>query len=131
MTKTTSHVEQQVQTRVAAARQKAESSKRRRQELADARQHGLAARHAQRLANQAQRPLDAEEKTGPVGYIAACLAILRAGRSLEGVEAALAAVAPSRADIAEARRIAEVLTALASKSPTVDRRPVSTKENGR
>ncbi|MFJ7229820.1 hypothetical protein ACIQVF_09775 [Streptomyces tendae] len=39
--------------RIAAARRRAEADKQRRQELAEARQHGLAARHAQRLRNQA------------------------------------------------------------------------------
>ncbi|MET8803608.1 hypothetical protein [Streptomyces sp. NPDC004546] len=119
-----SYVEDQVQARIAAARRKAEADQRRRQELAEARQHGLAARHAQRFRNQAQRPLSDEEKAGPVGYIAACLALLRAGRSLNGAGAALAAVVPSRADVAEARCIAEGLAALALEFPAVDRRQV-------
>lgn len=113
----TSHVEQQVQARIAAARQKTESDKRRRQELADARQHGLATRHAQRLANQARRPLTLEEKAGPVGYLAACLAVLRAGRSLDGARAGLAAVVPSQADVAEARHIVEGLSTFAPERP--------------
>ncbi|MEU7048073.1 hypothetical protein [Streptomyces eurythermus] len=127
----TSHVEQQVQARIAEARQRAAEQKRRRRELAEARQHGLTARHAQRLANQARRPLTNEEKTGPVGYLAACLAILRTGRSLAGAAAVLAAVRPSPDDIAEARRIAEGLAALAHQTPAADQRPAdsNTKEN--
>ncbi|MEW2272182.1 hypothetical protein [Streptomyces griseofuscus] len=114
----TSHVEQQVQARIAAARQKAEDNARRRQEFTEARQHGLAARRTQRLTNHARRPLSEEEKTGTVGYIAACLAVLRTGRTLDGAEHMLAAVVPSQADAAEARHIAEGLAALATTPRT-------------
>ncbi|MFI5684651.1 hypothetical protein [Streptomyces sp. NPDC051636] len=51
----TSHVEQQIQARIAAVRRRAAEEQRRRQELAEARQHGLAARHAQKLNRQASR----------------------------------------------------------------------------
>ncbi|MFD5227420.1 hypothetical protein ACFWJ5_02535 [Streptomyces qaidamensis] len=50
----TSYVEQQIQARIAAARAKAEADKRRRQELAEARQRGLAARHAQKLSRKGE-----------------------------------------------------------------------------
>lgn len=125
----TSHVEQQVAARVTAARQRATEQRRRRQELAEARQHGLAARHAQRLANQARRPLTDDERTGPVGYLAACLAVLRTGRSLDGASVVLAAVVPSPDDVAEARRITEGLAALA-QTPAVDRRPANLTDEG-
>ncbi|MGW0494996.1 hypothetical protein ACWD0Z_06030 [Streptomyces sp. NPDC003007] len=59
----TSHVEQQIQARIAAARAKAEANKQRRQELAEARQHGLAARHAQKLRRQdARREADEDDQ---------------------------------------------------------------------
>ncbi|MGY4994089.1 hypothetical protein [Streptomyces sp. 900105245] len=124
----TSHVEQQVQARIAAARQKTETDRQRRQELAAARQHGLTARNAQRLANQTRHPLTDEERIGPVGYLAACLAVLRTGRSLDGASVVLAAVVPSPADVAEARRIAEGLAALTPNSPAADRRPTTPTE---
>lgn len=54
----TSHVEQAVAARIAAARQKAEEQKRRRAELAAARQKGLALRRAQRLRNLAESVFD-------------------------------------------------------------------------
>ncbi|MFF7754371.1 hypothetical protein ACFZCP_35230 [Streptomyces sp. NPDC007971] len=57
----TSHVEQQIAARIAAARRKDAEDKRRRQELAEARQHGLAARHAQKLRNQASRSTTPKE----------------------------------------------------------------------
>ncbi|MEU0588269.1 hypothetical protein [Streptomyces sp. NPDC006132] len=57
-----SHVEEQIQARITAARAKAEADKRRRQELAEARQHGLAARHAQKLQRQdARRGADEDQ----------------------------------------------------------------------
>ncbi|WP_381562905.1 hypothetical protein [Streptomyces eurythermus] len=126
----TSHVEQQVQARIAEARQRAAEQKRRRQELAEARQHGLAARHAQRLANRARRPLTNEEKKGAVGYLAVCLTILRTGRSLAGAGAVLAAVVPAPDDIAEARRIAEGLAALSPNPSAADPRPASLTDQG-
>lgn len=46
----TSHVEQQVAARIAAAKAKAEADRRRRAELAAARQAGLVRRHAAKLA---------------------------------------------------------------------------------
>ncbi|AEY90746.1 hypothetical protein SHJG_5478 [Streptomyces hygroscopicus subsp. jinggangensis 5008] len=118
-----------MQARIAAVRQRTAEQHQRRQELAEARQHGIAARHAQRLANQARRPLADDERTGPVGYLAACLAVLRTGRSLDGASVILAAVVPSPDDVAEARRIAEGLTALA-QTPAVDRRPANPADEG-
>jgi hypothetical protein len=47
------NVEDVIRERIAAARAKAEADKRRRQELAEARRRGLAARHARKLRNQA------------------------------------------------------------------------------
>lgn len=49
----TSHVEQAVKARIAAARRRTEDMRRQRAELAAARKAGLAARHAQKLRNQA------------------------------------------------------------------------------
>lgn len=54
----TSHVEQQVAARIAAAKRKAEERQRRRAELAAARKAGLAKRNARRLFNLAQSALD-------------------------------------------------------------------------
>ena len=47
----TSHVEQAVAARIAAARRRTEDMRRQRAELAAARKRGLATRHAQKLAN--------------------------------------------------------------------------------
>lgn len=47
----TSHVEQAVKARIAAARRRTEDMRRQRAELAAARKRGLAARHAQKLRN--------------------------------------------------------------------------------
>lgn len=58
MTESTSHVEQQVQARIAAARVKIQAAKERRASLAETRRAGLARRHAaklRRLAVQEQR----------------------------------------------------------------------------
>ncbi|MFD0117664.1 hypothetical protein ACFVZL_19890 [Streptomyces sp. NPDC058320] len=44
-----SHVEEQIAARIAEARRKAEAKKRRRAELAEARTHGLASRHAAKM----------------------------------------------------------------------------------
>ncbi|WP_031104975.1 hypothetical protein [Streptomyces sp. NRRL S-146] len=51
----TSHVEQQIQARIAAAKVRVQAAKKRRDELAAARRRGLARRHAQRLRNQAAK----------------------------------------------------------------------------
>ncbi|MDK1344173.1 hypothetical protein QNO09_12840 [Streptomyces sp. 378] len=59
-----SHVEEQVRARIAAVRAKAEADRRRRQELAEARQHGLAARHAQKLQRQDGRGADEDDQDG-------------------------------------------------------------------
>lgn len=55
----TSHVEEAVQRRIAAARWKAEEKRRRREELAEAREYGLQARHAAKM-----RRWSAEEERG-------------------------------------------------------------------
>lgn len=44
-----SHVEQQIAERIEQARRKAEQKKRRRAELAEARQYGLQARHTAKM----------------------------------------------------------------------------------
>lgn len=49
MTESTSHVEQQVQARIAAARVRIAAAKERRDELSTARRAGLARRHAAKL----------------------------------------------------------------------------------
>jgi hypothetical protein len=57
----TSHVEQQIAARIAAARIKVQAAKERRDDLAAARRRGLAARHANKLrhlAEQEQRQAD-------------------------------------------------------------------------
>lgn len=64
MTESTSHVEQQVQARIAAARVKIQAAKERRASLAETRRAGLARRHAaklRRLAVQEQLRLDGEQ----------------------------------------------------------------------
>jgi hypothetical protein len=45
----TSYVDQAVAARIAAAKARAEEKKRRREELAEARRHGLEARHAAKM----------------------------------------------------------------------------------
>ncbi|MFI0134751.1 hypothetical protein [Streptomyces luteogriseus] len=55
MTEPTSHVERQIQARIAAAKVRVQAAKKRRDELSAARRRGLAHRHAQKLRNQAQR----------------------------------------------------------------------------
>ncbi|SBT91381.1 hypothetical protein GA0115233_103013 [Streptomyces sp. DI166] len=60
----TSHVEQQVQARIAAARIKVQAARERREELSAARRRGLAARHAnklRRLAEAEQRQDDEQQ----------------------------------------------------------------------
>jgi hypothetical protein len=54
----TSHVEQQVQQRIAAAKARVQAAKERRDDLAAARRRGLAHRHARKLRNLA----DAEQR---------------------------------------------------------------------
>ncbi|MEU8752025.1 hypothetical protein AB0C88_16180 [Streptomyces chartreusis] len=59
MTESTSHVEQQIAARIAAARVKVQAAQQRRDELSAARRRGLAARHANKLRRLAeQRPDD-------------------------------------------------------------------------
>ncbi|MFF7260658.1 hypothetical protein ACFZCL_10290 [Streptomyces sp. NPDC008159] len=50
----TSHVEQQIQARINAARIKVQAAKERRDDLAAARRRGLAHRHARKLRNLAE-----------------------------------------------------------------------------
>jgi hypothetical protein len=52
----TSHVEQAVQARIAAARIRVQAAKQRRDDLNTARRRGLARRHAQKLRNQTAKP---------------------------------------------------------------------------
>ena len=63
MADSTSHVEQQIQARIAAAKVRVQAAKRRRDELAAARRRGLARRHAQKLRNQAAKR--AQPRTDP------------------------------------------------------------------
>ncbi|GAB2922867.1 hypothetical protein [Streptomyces heilongjiangensis] len=58
MTEPTSHVEQQIQARIAAAKIRVAAAKERRDDLAAARKRGLAHRHARRLRNLAQAQQD-------------------------------------------------------------------------
>jgi hypothetical protein len=51
VTESTSHVEQQVQQRIAAARIRVQAAQERRTSLAEARRRGLARRHARKLLN--------------------------------------------------------------------------------
>lgn len=55
MTESTSHVEQQIQARIAAARVKVQAARERRDGLSAARRRGLAARHANKLRRLAVR----------------------------------------------------------------------------
>ncbi|MEU5112016.1 hypothetical protein AB0G64_10985 [Streptomyces longwoodensis] len=111
----TKHVEQQVEARIAAARARAEAEKRRRQELNEARQRGLAARHAQKLRRQAERrntvdDISPEEMAGPVGYLAKCLAHIRIGQDIDSLEVGLACAAtPTQIEVKYARQIVDVL----------------------
>lgn len=59
----TSHVEQQVQARIAAARVKVQAAKERRDDLAAARRRGLARRHARKLRNLADA--ERQDDDGP------------------------------------------------------------------
>lgn len=54
MTESTSHVEQQIQARIAAARIRVQAARERREELSAARRRGLAARHANKLRRLAE-----------------------------------------------------------------------------
>ncbi|WP_217169623.1 hypothetical protein [Streptomyces sp. AC512_CC834] len=54
MTEPTSHVEQAVQARIAAAKVRVQAAAKRREDLAAARRRGLARRHAQKLRHQAE-----------------------------------------------------------------------------
>lgn len=67
MTESTSHVEQQVQARIAAARVKVQAAKERRTSLAEARRAGLARRHAAKLRRlaEAEERLDDEQPEEP------------------------------------------------------------------
>lgn len=63
-----SAVEQAVQARINAARVKVQAAKQRRDDLAEARKHGLARRHARKLLNlrdSEQRRLDGEPEESP------------------------------------------------------------------
>ncbi|MBT2425224.1 hypothetical protein J7F02_05870 [Streptomyces sp. ISL-112] len=62
-----------VQERIAAARRKIANDKKRRTELAEARQHGIAARHRQKLAHLARhgQPLTSSKEVSE-GYTSAC-----------------------------------------------------------
>ncbi|MBZ6086589.1 hypothetical protein KVH15_37095 [Streptomyces olivaceus] len=61
----TSHVEQQVQARIQAARVKIQGARQQRDELGAARRRGLAARHANKLWRQAERrAVDQERRDG-------------------------------------------------------------------
>ena len=62
MTEPTSHVEQQVQARIQAARVKVQAAKQRSEDLHAARQRGLARRHAQKLRSQAEARWKREEQ---------------------------------------------------------------------
>lgn len=60
----TSHVEAQITARIQAARRRTEDMRRQRAELAEARRHGIARRHAAKLralAAAEQLRLDAED----------------------------------------------------------------------
>ncbi|MFI0964649.1 hypothetical protein ACH4S8_25115 [Streptomyces sp. NPDC021080] len=62
MTESVSHVEQQVQARIAAARARIQAAKERRDSLAQARKRGLAHRHARKLRNLAESDRRAAER---------------------------------------------------------------------
>jgi hypothetical protein len=70
VTESTSHVEQQVQQRISAAKARVQAAKERRDELSAARRRGLRARHAnklQRLAEQRQAEDKGYTLTGSPG----------------------------------------------------------------
>lgn len=62
MTEPVSHVEQQVQARIAAARVKVQAAKQQRAELSAARRRGLAARHANKLRRLAEQEQKAQQQ---------------------------------------------------------------------
>jgi hypothetical protein len=62
MTESTSHVEQQVQARIAAASVRVQAAKERSEDLASARRRGLARRHAQKLRNLAESERRRQER---------------------------------------------------------------------
>jgi len=65
VTESTSHVEQQVQQQIAAARVRIQAAKERRTSLAEARKHGLARRHAAKLRHlKAAEQRQADEPDG-------------------------------------------------------------------
>lgn len=63
----TSHVEEAVRARIQAAKRRTENMLRQRAELAAARRRGLAARHAQKLRNQASRQQEPTDLHGADG----------------------------------------------------------------
>ncbi|MFE1882669.1 hypothetical protein [Streptomyces diastatochromogenes] len=116
------NVDDVIAEKIAAAAARDAANKRRRQELNEARQHGLAARHEQKLRHQASqqqkagRPvndLTDEEIAGPVGYLANCLAHIRLGHDIAGVETGLVwATAPTQAEVDNARRMVREVSQL-------------------
>jgi hypothetical protein len=65
VTESTSHVEQQIQQQIAAARVRIQAAKQRRDDLAAARKRGLAHRHARKLRNLAEaEQRQADEQDG-------------------------------------------------------------------
>jgi hypothetical protein len=58
----TSHVEQQVQARIAAAKVRVQAAKERRDDLAAARRRGLTHRHARKLRNLAEAEQRAQQQ---------------------------------------------------------------------
>ncbi|MFJ8934210.1 hypothetical protein ACIRL0_00610 [Streptomyces sp. NPDC102365] len=69
MTDPVSHVEQEVQRKIAAARIKIQPAKERRDELSTARRRGLAARHAAKLRHlaEAEQRRQADRPSGSGG----------------------------------------------------------------
>lgn len=61
MTESTSHVEQQIAARIAAAKVRVQAAKERRDDLAAARRRGLAHRHARKLRNLAEAEQDHDD----------------------------------------------------------------------
>ena len=55
--------------------------------------------------------LTEDEVSAPVGYLAVCLAHIRIGHPLDAIEFGCIAVAPTQAEVDQARRMAEVLAA--------------------
>ncbi|MGW6584435.1 hypothetical protein [Streptomyces globisporus] len=66
------NVDDVVQERIEAARRKIANDKRRRQELAEARRHGIAARHRQKLArlSRAKQPLTSSKEVSEKAMVA-------------------------------------------------------------